>query len=122
MPAAIRDGAGQLLRRVGFPHPPQAWRLLRAAFFVWLALRLILAGSLYLNNGRAWTPPHWRAAALLVAFPIVVVLVEMRVMREGLLYRDLGGNAAWVVALALVGAGLPEATADALLRAYCGCA
>ncbi len=122
MPACTRDAAGALLRRMGFPHPPYAWLLVRIAVIAWLALRLFLAGSLFLTSGHPWTPPHWRAALLLVAFPCAVVLLDVRVMREGIFLRDLGGHPAWVLALALLGAGLPEAAADALLRLAYGSA
>ncbi len=121
MPPTARDAAGELLRRVGFPHPPYAWVLVRLAFFVWLALRVVLAGGLYLTSGRAGAPPHWRAAVLFVVFPVLVVLLDRRVMREDVFCRDLGGDPAWIVVLALLGAGLPELAADTLLSLTCGC-
>ncbi len=111
-----REGAGGLLRRVGFPHPPNAWRLLRSAFFAWLGLRLFLAGSLYLTNGQPWVPPHWSAALLLLSTAVGLTQLDVRIHRESVFYRDLGARVAWAVLLPLIGAGVPEVLADSLLR------
>ena len=114
-------GARDLLRRVGFPHPPYAGRLLRTGFLVWLALRSFLGFGLFLTNGHGFAPAHWRAAILLAVVPALVTLVDVRVMREGVFYRNLAGSPAWLLGLPLLGAAIPEVLLDGMLRALCGC-
>ena len=117
---AAGAAAGELLRRVGFPHPPYAWRLVRSSIFAWLALRLVLAFGLYVLHQPPAAAPSARAALLLVVVPVLLVRLDMRVLREHIFYRDLGARPFWTVILPLIAALSLEIGADAVLRA-CGC-
>ncbi len=87
-------GASALLRRVGFPHPPYARLLLLSGFFIWLVLRSFLAVGLALTHGAALQPPHWKAGAVLLALPVLLTLLDVRVVREGVFCRDAGARPA----------------------------
>ncbi|HEX9106309.1 MAG TPA: hypothetical protein VF832_03765 [Longimicrobiales bacterium] len=110
-------GARELLGRVGFPHPPWAWRLLRSAAFVWLALRAALAFGLRVQHQPAWAPPSAKAVLLLVALPVLLAQLDLRVLRENIFYRNLGARPFWTVLLPLFTAAALEIGADVLLRA-----
>ena len=123
-PLTPRSGArtplGRLAARLGFPWPPYAWRLVRSSFLAWLALRLFLGLAMMLGGHAPATPPNWRAAILLVLLPFAFTQLDMRILREVVWLRDLGGRPAWPVALALLAAGVPELLLDSLLHA-CHC-
>ncbi len=116
-----RVDAGELSSRIGFPYPPFALRLVRSSFFTWLALRFFLALAMGIGGHSFATPPHWRAALLLAAFPTVLALLNVRLERRGVFQRELGGAPTWWALLAFAGAAAPELLADVLLGRVCNC-
>ncbi len=114
---ASPTGRRPILESLGFPYPPDFWRVVRISALFWVLSRLVIASILALSGGTsAALQLSWSARALLVVLTAILVWWDRRRAHELLLHANLGAAEGWFWAGSAATAAVLDVATQVLYR------